>query len=160
MKKLVLLPLGIVALAALINAARHAGRSLRDSVVGQVGLGAAGTGIVRLLRAYGVERVLGVDRSADAIARLEALGGEGEGRVATLVAVAVVDQLEVVEIDEEHRDERTRSLRPMQRALDHPQRLRPVGQLGQRVMGGLVAQVLLQLFALAVHAGEPDGAAT
>ncbi len=67
----------VVALAALTNAARQAGRSLRDSVVGQIGLGAAGTGIVRLLRAYGVERVLGADRSADAIARLVALGGEG-----------------------------------------------------------------------------------
>ena len=67
----------VVALAALINAARHAGRSLRDSVVGQIGLGAAGTGIVRLLRAYGVERVLGADRSADAVRRLESLGGEG-----------------------------------------------------------------------------------
>src|SRR6266478_7763501 len=43
----------VVALAALTNAARQAGRSLRDSVVGQIGLGAAGTGIVRLLRAYG-----------------------------------------------------------------------------------------------------------
>src|SRR6201994_2554720 len=67
----------VVALAALINAARQAGRSLRDSVVGQVGLGAAGTGIVRLLRAYGVEHILGADRSPDAIARVEALGGQG-----------------------------------------------------------------------------------
>jgi malate dehydrogenase (oxaloacetate-decarboxylating) len=67
----------VVALAALTNAARQAGRSLRDSVVGQIGLGAAGTGIVRLLRAYGVERVLGADRSPDAIARLVTMGGEG-----------------------------------------------------------------------------------
>ena len=67
----------VVALAALMNAARQAGRQLHNSVVGQVGLGAAGTGIVRLLRAYGVARVLGTDRSPDAIARLVALGGEG-----------------------------------------------------------------------------------
>jgi malate dehydrogenase (oxaloacetate-decarboxylating) len=67
----------VVALAALTNAARQAGRSLRDSVVGQIGLGAAGTGIVRLLRAYGVERVLGADRNQDAIARLASMGGEG-----------------------------------------------------------------------------------
>ena len=67
----------VVALAALSNAARHAGRSLRDSVVGQIGLGAAGTGIVRLLRAYGVEHILGADRSPDAIERLRTLGGEG-----------------------------------------------------------------------------------
>jgi malate dehydrogenase (oxaloacetate-decarboxylating) len=67
----------VVALAALTNATRQAGRNLCGSVVGQVGLGAAGTGIVRLLRAYGVEHVLGADRSPEAIARLVAMGGEG-----------------------------------------------------------------------------------
>jgi malate dehydrogenase (oxaloacetate-decarboxylating) len=67
----------VVALAALTNAARQANRSLRDSVIGQIGLGAAGTGIVRLLRAYGVQHVLGADRSPDAMARLLSLGGEG-----------------------------------------------------------------------------------
>jgi malate dehydrogenase (oxaloacetate-decarboxylating) len=67
----------VVALAALTNAARQANRSLRDSTIGQIGLGAAGTGIVRLLRAYGVQHVLGADRSPDAIARLVSMGGEG-----------------------------------------------------------------------------------
>ncbi|HTV52761.1 MAG TPA: malic enzyme-like NAD(P)-binding protein [Steroidobacteraceae bacterium] len=67
----------VVTLAALLNATRRAGRSLRDSVVGQIGLGAAGTGIVRLLRAYGVQRILGADRNPAAIARVATLGAQG-----------------------------------------------------------------------------------
>ena len=77
----------VVALAALINAARYAGRNLRESTIGQIGLGAAGTGIVRLLRAYGVGRIMGADRSPDAIARLVALGGEG-GTLKSIMAQA------------------------------------------------------------------------
>ena len=67
----------VVALAALLNAARYSGVDLRASTVGQIGLGAAGTGIVRLLQAYGVRQVLGTDRNAQAVARLQAMGGEG-----------------------------------------------------------------------------------
>jgi len=67
----------VVVLAALMNATRRTGRSLHDSVVGQVGLGAAGTGIARLLSACGVRRILGTDRSAEAVDRLVALGGKG-----------------------------------------------------------------------------------
>jgi malate dehydrogenase (oxaloacetate-decarboxylating) len=67
----------VVALAALINAARRAGRTLQASTIGQIGLGAAGTGIVRVLRAYGVERVLGADRNAQAVERVRALGARG-----------------------------------------------------------------------------------
>jgi malate dehydrogenase (oxaloacetate-decarboxylating) len=67
----------VVTLAALINAGRHSGVDPRGSIVGQIGLGAAGTGIVRLLQAYGVRQVLGTDRSAAAVARLVASGGEG-----------------------------------------------------------------------------------
>lgn len=67
----------VVALAALKNAARYAQHELRTSTVGQVGLGAAGTGIVRLLRAYGVRHILGTDRNPAAVARLQAQGGEG-----------------------------------------------------------------------------------
>jgi malate dehydrogenase (oxaloacetate-decarboxylating) len=67
----------VVALAALLNAARYSGVDLRGSSVGQIGLGAAGTGIVRLLQAYGVRHVLGTDRNAQAVTRLQAMGGEG-----------------------------------------------------------------------------------
>jgi len=67
----------VVTLAALISAATRTGRALRGATIGQIGLGAAGTGIVRLLRAYGVGRVLGADRDPRAIERLRAMGGEG-----------------------------------------------------------------------------------
>jgi malate dehydrogenase (oxaloacetate-decarboxylating) len=67
----------VVTLAALINAGRRSGIDVRGSIVGQVGLGAAGSGIVRLLQAYGVRHVLGTDRNPAAVARLEASGGEG-----------------------------------------------------------------------------------
>jgi malate dehydrogenase (oxaloacetate-decarboxylating) len=67
----------VVTLAALLNAAQRSGVDLRASVIGQIGLGAAGTGIVRLLQAYGVRQVIGTDRNAGAIARLVASGGEG-----------------------------------------------------------------------------------
>ena len=67
----------VVALAALINAARRSGTDPRTSVVGQIGLGAAGTGIVRLLRAYGVRHILGTDRNPAAVQRLTRMGGEG-----------------------------------------------------------------------------------
>ncbi|HTY92431.1 MAG TPA: malic enzyme-like NAD(P)-binding protein [Steroidobacteraceae bacterium] len=67
----------VVTLAALITATRRLGRSLRAGTVGQIGLGAAGTGIVRLLRAYGVGRVLGADRNPEAVRRIESMGAEG-----------------------------------------------------------------------------------
>ena len=67
----------VVTLAALMTATRRLGRSLRVSTVGQIGLGAAGTGIVRLLRAYGVSRVLGADRNPLAIERIRSMGAEG-----------------------------------------------------------------------------------
>ncbi len=66
----------VVVLAALINAARHAGRELADCAIGQVGLGAAGIGIVRLLMRAGIGRVLGADLDAGALQRLAAMGGE------------------------------------------------------------------------------------
>jgi malate dehydrogenase (oxaloacetate-decarboxylating) len=65
----------VVVLAAAINAATRAGRVLGDCVFGQVGLGAAGIGIVRLLMCAGVARVLGADINDGARARFAAMGG-------------------------------------------------------------------------------------
>lgn len=64
-----------VVLAALLSATRYTGSDLRALSVGIVGLGAAGNGIARLLKSYGVEKIYGADISEDAKARLAALGG-------------------------------------------------------------------------------------
>ncbi len=66
----------VVALAALLSATKAVGKNLKESVVGQVGLGTAGIGISRLLLAYGARQVLGTDLSEDALKRLESLGGK------------------------------------------------------------------------------------
>jgi malate dehydrogenase (oxaloacetate-decarboxylating) len=67
----------VVTLAALINAGRLAGIDVCGRRVGVIGLGAAGSGIARLLRAYGLQHILGTDRNPGAVARLVAGGGEG-----------------------------------------------------------------------------------
>ncbi|NHA15691.1 NADP-dependent malic enzyme [Thioalkalivibrio sp. XN279] len=66
----------VVALAAVRNAGRQAGQRLSQSVVGQVGLGAAGIGIARLLLSRGTPRILGADLDPAALERFAALGGE------------------------------------------------------------------------------------
>ncbi len=66
----------VVTLAALINAMKYIGERLAHQTVGIVGLGAAGTGIARLLKAYGTKRIIGVDLNPDANERLRDMGGE------------------------------------------------------------------------------------
>lgn len=66
----------VVTLAALCSATRLVGVSLKDSVVGHIGLGAAGIGITRLLIKYGVKQMLGSDLSEEALQRFESKGGE------------------------------------------------------------------------------------
>ena len=66
----------VVTLAAVLNATRRTGTSIGDCIVGQVGLGAAGIGIVRLLLEAGARRVLGTDLDPGAVRRLVAMGGE------------------------------------------------------------------------------------
>ena len=66
----------VVALAAVRNAGRQAGQRLSQSTVGQIGLGAAGIGIARLLLSRGTSRILGADLSDAVRERFAALGGE------------------------------------------------------------------------------------
>jgi malate dehydrogenase (oxaloacetate-decarboxylating) len=66
----------VVVLAALLNASRFSGLMLKKSIVGMVGLGAAGMGISKLLLAYGVKDVIGTDLDEAACERLVALGGK------------------------------------------------------------------------------------
>jgi malate dehydrogenase (oxaloacetate-decarboxylating) len=66
----------VVTLAALLSATRRVNRDLKACTVGQIGLGAAGIGIVRLLNQYGVKSVLGADRREEALARVEKMGGK------------------------------------------------------------------------------------
>ncbi len=66
----------VVVLAAALNAVKRAGRELGDCVIGQIGLGAAGIGIVRLLMHAGVKRVLGSDLEESARRRFASMGGQ------------------------------------------------------------------------------------
>jgi malate dehydrogenase (oxaloacetate-decarboxylating) len=52
------------------------GRRIEDCTIGQVGLGAAGLGIVRLLKCHGSVSVKGADLDPAALERLRTLGGE------------------------------------------------------------------------------------
>ena len=65
----------VVVIAALMNAASIAEVDLEQCVIGQIGLGAAGLGIVQLLMRFGVHQILGADLSPEAQARLKDMGG-------------------------------------------------------------------------------------
>ena len=60
------------------------------------------------------------------------------------MAERVVDELEVVEVDEEHADEPIGAPLAGQRVLDAVVEQRAVGELGQRVVEGAVAELLLE----------------
>ncbi|MGG0644920.1 NAD(P)-binding domain-containing protein [Sporosarcina gallistercoris] len=66
----------VVALASTLSACRQAGVKLEDSVVGQIGLGAAGLAISRMMMAYGVKKMQGIDMNDKAVERLVQYGGE------------------------------------------------------------------------------------
>ena len=68
----------VVVLAALLNATRFSGLMLSKSIVGVIGLGAAGMGISKLLISYGVKKVIGTDLDEMACDRLIRAGGEAQ----------------------------------------------------------------------------------
>ncbi len=66
----------VVSLAAALNACRIVGIDFKSSTVGQIGLGAAGSAIARLITSYTQHPVIGTDTQAVCLKRLEKLGGE------------------------------------------------------------------------------------
>jgi malate dehydrogenase (oxaloacetate-decarboxylating) len=80
----------VVTLAAAIAACRHAGVRLDQTVVGQIGLGAAGFGIATLIKEAGAERVVASDPSDAARARAAEHGIEPVERMEDVMAQATV----------------------------------------------------------------------
>lgn len=68
----------VVVLAVLLTVAQRTDMDLCASRVGILGLGAAGTGIAKLLLAFGVKEILGTDLRSEAMQRLNALGGRAD----------------------------------------------------------------------------------
>jgi len=66
----------VVTLAALTNACKTACRDFEDAVVGQIGLGAAGYSIGKMLMRITGGPVLGADLSEEASAAFESIGGK------------------------------------------------------------------------------------
>jgi malate dehydrogenase (oxaloacetate-decarboxylating) len=66
----------VVVLAALLTIAQRVRVQLSTSRIGIIGLGAAGTGIAKLLLAYGVKEIYGTDVRDEAMQRLEETGGK------------------------------------------------------------------------------------
>lgn len=66
----------VVTTAALTNACRQIGIDLDNAVIGQIGLGAAGNAIGRMLMKLTGRPVLGADLSTEAVERFVQLGGQ------------------------------------------------------------------------------------
>ncbi|MBI2757683.1 MAG: NAD-dependent malic enzyme [Chloroflexi bacterium] len=67
----------VVCVAALTNACRQTNTDIKKAVIGQIGLGAAGYAIAKMLMRLTGSAVLGTDLSAEAIQHFEAVGGQG-----------------------------------------------------------------------------------
>lgn len=80
----------VVVLAALLNATRYTGIMLKNATVGIIGLGAAGTGIAKLLLAYGVKSIIGTDLNKDAMEMLKQNGGEASDLNGVMAKACIV----------------------------------------------------------------------
>ena len=80
----------VVVTAALTVAARTTGTDLRKAVIGQIGLGAAGLAIAKMLMRLTGNVVLGADLSEDALKRLEAAGGKRSNLKEIMAACDIV----------------------------------------------------------------------
>ena len=88
------------------------------------------------------------DRVAGAHRVVQPRRQRDEQLVARLVAERVVDELELVEVGEQHRDRAAVAAPPGERALEPVERERAVGQAGERVVQRAVADLLLDAVAL------------
>lgn len=66
----------VVVLAVLLTISHRVRMQLSGCKIGIIGLGAAGTGIAKLLMAFGVQNVIGCDLRDEAMERLESAGGK------------------------------------------------------------------------------------
>lgn len=66
----------VVVLAALTNACKYSGVSMKNEIVGVIGLGAAGMGISHLLQSHGIKKLMGSDLRSEAMEMQKAMGGE------------------------------------------------------------------------------------
>ncbi len=80
----------VVVTAALMNASKMIGTSLKLCKIGQVGLGAAGLAISKMLISLTGQPVLGADLSLEAVKRLEAAGGKGSNLAEIMATCDVV----------------------------------------------------------------------
>jgi malate dehydrogenase (oxaloacetate-decarboxylating) len=80
----------VVSLAALMVAANRTGVNINKAVIGQIGLGAAGNAIAKMLMGLTGNPVLGTDRSEDAMERFGREGGKKSDLQEIMAACDVV----------------------------------------------------------------------
>ena len=106
----------------------------------------------KLVAAEARRRVAG----ADAVG--QALGHVDQRRVAGAMTEAVVDRLEVVDVEEHHPEPALLAPRAADRVTHPLHEQRPVGEIGDGIVEGLVGELLLEGLALADVAGVQDDA--